>query len=244
MSLLPTNTSVKIIAVDDNTASLRTIENYAHRVPWLELIDTFESPIAALDFLSKQSVDMILIDVQMDEISGLDFITIAKKRIGLSLPIFIIISSYAQYAIDGFELDITDYLLKPFRFERFLAAIEKGRARQLLNKSSVSDTSDIFIRHANKSTRLELSQIQYIQSYQHFVKLFFLNDTPLVLNQSMGHMVDTLKSHGFLQIHKQFIVNIQYISEITNNQVRIKNSDALLPVGRKYKPMLTSLTYL
>lgn len=224
---------VKMIVVDDNVGALDVVENYAQKVPWVTLSARFTSPVEALNFLRQNEVDIVLVDVQMDEISGLEFITIAKSQDkGKKVPVFIIISSYEKYAINGYELDIADYLLKPFRFDRFLLAIEKGRTRSA-RPSSVPDENVIFIRNGAKNVKVNVDKVKYIRSFNHIVKLYLAEETPLLLNQTIQNIINLLEPYNFIQIHKQFVVNTKYVREVSSTSLVIDTNE--LPVGRKYR---------
>ena len=225
---------IKLIAVDDNIGALETVHNYLEKISWIELIGTYTSPITALDILLKEAVDIALVDVQMDELSGLEFINIAKKQHTTNNPAFIIISSYDKYAINGYELDITDYLLKPFRFDRFLIALEKGRSVRLGQYQS--ESKYIFVPNGSKNSKIYPSHIQYVQSCGHFVKIVSLESDSMIINQTIQYLNSLLRPYRFIQIHKQYLVNIQHIEEISNNAISIKDVKDKLPIGRKYKP--------
>jgi DNA-binding LytR/AlgR family response regulator len=227
----------KIIAIDDNVAALDVVEKYAQKVEWVSLKGLFTSPVEALEFLSNHDIDVVLVDVQMDSISGLELISIAKHQQNqYNIPVFIIISSYEKYAINGYELDIVDYLLKPFRFDRFLLALEKGRNRDWIKRKK---NESVFIPNGTKNVRLDIDNVKYIQSSNHLIKVFFLNETsPLLLNQTIHNISRILEPHHFIQIHKQFVVNIQHVSLISNKVLVIDNEE--LPIGRNYRKQTLS----
>ncbi|MEQ9440987.1 MAG: LytTR family DNA-binding domain-containing protein [Cyclobacteriaceae bacterium] len=225
---------MKLIAVDDNVGTLTTVQTYLEKISWIQLVGVYTSPVEALDVLFEQIVDIVLVDVQMDELSGLEFINIAKKQHTNNNPAFIIISSYDQYAINGYELDITDYLLKPFRFDRFLLALEKGRSARLSMNAAESDC--IFVPNGTKNSSVYPSRIHYVQSCGHFTKMVSSENEPLVINQTIQYLNNVLQPYRFIQIHKQYLVNIQYIKEISSTTITLKDHSINLPIGRKYKP--------
>ena len=231
--------SIHTIAVDDNASVLSLLDHYVAKTPQISQFSTFTSPLEALDYVSSHSVDVAFIDVNMPDISGLDFITVAKKRSAASLPKFVLISAHREYAVDGFELDVADYLLKPFGLDRFLMTIDKMCARSDLLLPTKEEC--IFARQGGKHVRVRPDSVLYVESKGHFVHLHFPDDTPLILSENMTHMEALLSAYGFVRTHKQYLVNKHHIREVDASSVVIEGTKDILPIGRKYKGFVNRL---
>lgn len=232
---------LKIIAIDDNASALSIIEKFAAKVTWLTLVETFTSPLKALDFLSGQSIDVVLVDVQMQDISGLEFISIVKQQKLSPLPVFIIVSAFDQYAINGYDLNICDYLLKPYGFDRFLLALEKARKARKEELPSVSRTSR-FVKQNSKHLRIEPANIIYAESNGHTVILYSVKDTPLLITETITYMESLLQPCGFRRVHKQFLINCAYIKEIDYPFIHMEQCKRPIPVGKTYRSVVRDLS--
>ena len=230
------------IAIDDNVAALSTIEKYAAKVPWVNLMATFTSPLAALDFLSENTVDVVLIDVQMQDISGLDFISIVKQKATQALPAFIIISAFDQYAIHGFDLNISDYLLKPFSFDRFLTALEKVRASSHAEVTTPSNHPGLFVRQNSKYLQVNPATILWVESSGHTVQFHSSQDTPLLVTETMTHMETLLRPYGFYRVHKRYLVNRAFIKEIDLPFITLEHGTQPIPIGKTYRSVIRYLS--
>ncbi|MEQ9443894.1 MAG: LytTR family DNA-binding domain-containing protein [Cyclobacteriaceae bacterium] len=233
---------LKLIAIDDNAAALSIIDKYAAKLPWIKLIDTFTSPLTALDFLNKNTIDVVLIDVQMQDISGLDFITIVKQKQALTTPAFIIISAFDQYAIHGFDLNISDYLLKPFGFDRFLTALEKVRASNKTELHLPSSSPGLFIRQNSKHLQINPNTILWVESNGHTVQLHTRLDIPLLVTETMTHMENLLTPYGFHRVHKRYLVNRSYIKEIAPPALTMEYHPQPIPIGKTYRSVIRHLS--
>ena len=235
---------LNLIAVDDNASALSTIEKYAAKVAWVNLIATFTSPLAALDFLGENTIDVVLVDVQMQDISGLDFIHIVKQKQGTTIPAFIIISAYDQYAIHGYDLNISDYLLKPFGFDRFLTALEKVRVNGHASTTPVSSPSNIglFVRQNSKHLQINPTTILWVASNGHTVQIHTRLDTPLLVTETMTHMESVLQPYGFHRVHKRYLVNRAHIKEINTSSIMMEHHSEPIPIGKTYRAVIRQLS--
>ena len=230
--------SIHAIAVDDNASVLSLLDNYVAKTPQISQFSTFTSPLEALDYVSSHSVDVAFIDVNMPDISGLDFISVAKKRSITSLPKFVLISAHKEYAVDGFELEVADYLLKPFGLDKFLTTVDK-----ISNPSPAGPVKEecLFVRQSGKYVKVQPASVLYVESKGHFVHLHFPDDIPLILSENMTRMEALLCSYGFVRVHKQYLVNKHHIREVDASSVVIEGTKDILPVGRKYKGFVNYL---
>ncbi|MDI9339634.1 MAG: LytTR family DNA-binding domain-containing protein [Sediminibacterium sp.] len=217
------------IIIDDEPGAHRVLENYISRVPGLFCTDRFFNALDAYRFLEMNTVDFIFLDINMPELDGLTFIKLFSTP-----PKIIITSAYSDYAVNGFDLDVCDYLLKPIRFERFLKAIAK--VKQSLSVSSHSDKrtgNDVIEVRANgQSHTVRIDDIYYIQSIGNYVKLC-LKGKNLLVHSTTGEMEAKLKGSSLIRVHKSYIVNVMYVTAFSDMLLSVK--DSTIPVGKTFK---------
>jgi DNA-binding LytR/AlgR family response regulator len=232
-----TSSKIKCIVVDDEPLAQRVIEKYSEDIPGIEIISKCKDAIEAMQVINEKEVDLIFLDINMPKISGINFLKTLKKP-----PLVVITTAYSEYAIEGFELDVTDYLMKPFSFERFLKAIQKVQEK-LKEKNKISAENEehenkaendeyIFVKSSKKTYKLNLSEIYYIEALGDYVKIH-TGDSFIVTYQSMKKVEELLPPSLFVRIHKSFIVSIEKIKSIEGNMVEVKNEK--LPIGNNYK---------
>lgn len=233
---------LNIIAIDDNPAVLSTIDRYATKVPWVNLRATFTSPLAALDYLGSNTIDVVLIDVEMQDISGLEFISIVKRKATQALPAFIIISAFDQYAIHGYDLNICDYLLKPVSFDRFLTALEKVRTSSQAEVIPASHHPGLFVRQNSKHLQINPATILWVESKGHTVQFHSFQDTPLLVTETMTHMETLLRPYGFYRVHKRYLINRTFIKEIDPPVIKLEHGTKPIPIGKTYRSVIRQLS--
>lgn len=220
---------IKCLAIDDEYLALEVIENYVQRVPFLELTATFTTPIEALPLIGTGEIDLLFLDIAMPDISGLDFLATLQKP-----PLVILTTAYSQFALDGFEADVVDYLIKPIFFERFLKAIQKVQHR--LQKNNETATPDyIFIKSEHRLLRVNFEDILYIEGKKDYVAIHTHQqsiDTLLTLNS----LLEKLPSNHFLRVHRSFIVALNKITSIERNHIYIHRIK--IPIGDLYRDNL------
>ena len=222
---------MKCIAIDDEPLALKVIKDYVDKVPYLNLEGTFDNPFEALQYLSQQSVDIVFIDINMPGLNGLDLIRSLRK---ISNVVFT--TAYSEYAIDGFELDATDYLLKPFSFERFLRAVNKcNRLEVPQNSESASNKfpNFIFVNSEHRMIKVMISEIYYIEGFKEYVKIYTGEDQPILTIRSLKSFEEQLEPNSFIRIHKSYIIAIDKIQDIRHGKVKV--NDKYLPIGDTYK---------
>jgi len=244
------------IAVDDNPAALTTIEGYTRKINWLELDGCFTEALHGIDHLKNHPVDMVFLDVEMDDISGLDFINIIKDK-GIRQPQFVIISAHEQYALKGFELNVVDYLHKPISYNRFVHAVERVYDRltqvpqQEINSNGYANNQEhafsdcIFVNHDRKLVKVLKDDITYIQSDGHYCYLYLANQSRKHISYSLLEMENKLSESRFLRIHKSFLVNVKHIIEIDSRSEAshlILDDGEQLPIGVTYRPLVQQLS--
>lgn len=215
------------IIIEDQLPAQRVIKKYLADLPALRLSASFQNAIDALDFLKENDVDLIFLDINLPKISGINFLKNLAKP-----PAIIITSAYSQYALEGFELNVVDYLLKPFSFERFLKAISKIKA------SDRSETKTLFIKSDKEFYQLKVQDIIYIKGDDDFTRIY-TKEKLYLDKRTMKVWIEELPA-TFLRIHKSFIVNKNVITKISGQRVFL--NDLELPIGRTYKESVMRLT--
>ena len=229
---------IKCITVDDEPLALEVIESHISKIDQLELLGSFTSPIKAFSFIREHDVDLIFLDIQMPELSGLDLLKMIPKKAHVILT-----TAYKEYAIEAYDLDVTDYLLKPILFERFFKSfnkvlkyieLEKGQQNQVSPVTNVRETGDdfIFVNADNKTIKVNFDQIYYIEAWRDYVKIMTPNGVILSL-LSITSMEKQLHFQNFSRVHRSFIVNRSFIEAIERNRIYINVN--WVPVGGSYK---------
>jgi len=220
---------IECIAIDDEQFALDTLAKHCVDVPFLNLVATFSDPYEAICYLKSHNPDLIFLDIQMPDISG---INIAKDL--QNKPMVIFTTAHSRYALDGFNLNALDYLLKPFDFQRFFKAVEKAKERfefQTLHKSLKENNEFIIIKVEYKNVKVFISDILYIEALDNYSKIYTYQKKILTL-QNLRGLESILPENGFIRVHKSYIASISKISHFTREQVVI--ADKILPVGRTY----------
>jgi two-component system, LytTR family, response regulator len=222
---------ISCIAIDDEPLALSKLEGFIKKVPYLDLIRTFETAIDAIGWLSTNSADLIFLDIEMEQLTGIQFL----EATGTTSRI-IITSAYDQYAIKGFELNVTDYLLKPYSFQRFVNAASKVAdyysQRQTESKSSGENESYIFVKTEYRLERVDLNDILYIEGMKDYLRII-CNDKKIMTLQSFAKIEESLPSKRFCRVHKSFIVAIDKIESVERGIILI--SDQRIPVSNTYR---------
>jgi len=226
---------IKCIAIDDEPLALRQISEYIKDTPFLSLQGTFENAVEAMLFLNDNEVDLIFVDIQMPKLNGLDFVKSLKQR-----PDVIFTTAYSEYAIDGFQLDALDYLLKPLDYTTFLKGAnkalsnfkQKNKAEEQLN----STPDHIFIKSEYKIIRIELDKIRYIEGNRGYLRFVLENAKPVMSLLSMKKIEEKLPASQFIRVHRSFIVNLDKVSVIERSQIIF--DDVRIPVSEQYKDKL------
>ena len=228
---------ITAIAVDDNPTALEILRKYAAKIPSLSLIQCFTEPLEALSYLDQKPIDLVFVDIEMGELSGIDFIRIAKGKELKAAPKFVINSAHDQYAIKGYDLNITDYLLKPVSYERFLQTLEKVRKEKQATQGVPLYQSDhLFLRSNGKTIRLRHRDVLYVQSDGHFVRVYVKERKhPHLLSYKLTQMEQILPDHSFVRTHKRYIVNVAHIAEMDATSVSLENVEPIIPIGSTYR---------
>ncbi|SHJ33477.1 LytR/AlgR family response regulator transcription factor [Aquimarina spongiae] len=223
------------LIIDDEPIAHTIIEDYAVSLNDLALVGNCYNAIEAMTFLQKEKVDLIFLDIEMPKLKGLDFL-----RMLTDPPLVIITSAYSEFAVDSYELEVCDYLLKPFSFERFLKAYTKV-VKHTENSSKKSTTvaeatsNSIFLKGDKETHHVQLDTIKYLESYGSYVKVY-LENSMLLIHESISYFEAQLPADKFIRVHRSFVVSIKSIKSIAGNQIKIEGG--IIPIGQSYKAMV------
>lgn len=224
---------LKTIAIDDEPLALRLVSDYISKTPFLELTGEFDNPLDAIDFLSTQSVDLIFVDIQMPDLTGIEFIRSLEAA-----PKIVFTTAYEKYALEGFKLNALDYLLKPFSYEEFLKAAQKARKLSEMEVNSIpsieANNQFLFLKSEYKIRRINFNDILYIEGLKDYIKVYTTGeDKPVLSLNSMKSLEQKLPENKFMRVHRSFIVNLDRIDTIERS--RIIFGKTYIPVSDQYK---------
>lgn len=227
--------TIKCLVIDDEYPARILMKEYIGQLTHLNLLGAFANPVKALDFLQDQPVDLIFLDIQMPELSGLEFINALKTR-----PMFILTTAYPDYALEGYKLDVVDYLLKPFQFDRFYQSVSKAKELLMLrsqaNKNPESATSDeknhIVVKADRKIYRVLLEDIYFIQGLREYVT-FHTRQGKIISLDSLKRLEQTLPGSLFMRVHKSYIINKLKVESLQGNCLVVNN--LLIPFSKNLK---------
>lgn len=237
-------TKLKCIAIDDEPLALDIIEDYVSKVPFLELVKRTENAIEALQLVQAGGIDLVFLDIQMPELTGIQFLKIANGKSN-----YILTTAYSQYALESYDLNVSDYLLKPIAFDRFYKAVEKVNNR--INASSTAvpvapvpapsapvvatgnPVQDfIFVKTEHKIQKIELKDILYIEGLKDYISIFTKTERIITL-QNMKKMEETLPKGHFIRVHKSYIIALDKIESIERSRISIQGK--VIPIGDTYR---------
>ena len=232
----------KCLLVDDEPLAIEVLEKYIEAVDQLQVVGTCRNAFQAMEFLQKNSVDLIFLDIHMPKLSGTSFVRTLQHP-----PKIIFTTAYKEHAIDAFELNAVDYLLKPISLERFLRAVNKLTQTTFTHPEEMPVIAEamsgfIYFRSDRKMVKLFYDEILYIESIKDYIKIIREGNAPLLVKQSISATEELLPSHLFLRVHRSYIVALQKITAFTNNDVEIQRVE--IPIGRLYKPHLQKIAEL
>lgn len=217
---------IRCIVIEDEPLALKKIKEYVEQVDYLELLKEFNNAIEAIGFLKQTKVDLIFLDIRMKKLSGIQFLESIKSR-----PKIIITSAYDEYAIKGYELDVADYLLKPFTFDRFLKSVDKVYHQLIRFKNNIKKDY-IFIKTEYRIEKIILKEILYIQGMKDYLQIH-TTDRKIMTLQTFKNMLEILSPIDFQRVHNSYIVAIAKIESIERNRIRIGKD--LVPISDSYK---------
>jgi two-component system, LytTR family, response regulator LytT len=224
---------INTIAIDDEPLALQLISGYISKTPFLKLTGTFDNPLDAIDFLSKEEVSLIFLDIQMPDLTGIEFTRSLNEG-----PKIIFTTAYEKYALEGFKLDVVDYLLKPYNYEEFLKAAQKAKKLIELENQALPDIEAnnkfLFLKSEYKIRRINFSDILYIEGLKDYIKVYVQNESkPILSLNSLKTLETKLPSNRFMRVHRSFIVNLEKIATIERS--RIVFGKIYIPISDQYK---------
>ena len=217
---------IKALAIDDEPLALNVIEAFCAQLDYIDLQKTFTKPNEALKHLNKYPVDLLFLDIHMPSLTGIDFYKNIEQN---TLVIFC--TAHGQYAVEGFNLNALDYLLKPFTFERFKQATEK--ARDYFASSNNQKAQHIFVRADYSLQKIMLDEIMCIEALDDYLKIYINNQKTIVARMTMKAMLEKLPSTEFMRVHRSFIVPIKKVESLRNKTLQL--GDKKIPVGNSYE---------
>ncbi|NLR77362.1 LytR/AlgR family response regulator transcription factor [Chitinophaga eiseniae] len=222
---------IKCIIIEDEPLAAKVLKDYISEVPFLELQGVFKDAILAAEFLLRDETDLLFLDIHLPKLKGMDFLkTLANP------PAVIITTAYHQYAVEGFNLNVTDYLLKPIEFERFLTAVNKVRVAQ--TKTTTAARDFIFVMVQKRKVRILLSEILYIESQREYIKIVTAKGEHI--SKMSTHEIETLlPPENFKRVHRSFIVAVNKIESYTAETIEM--AGMAIPIGRGYKDVMDKL---
>ena len=220
---------MRCIIVDDEPIARKILQEFVEQVPFLELVAKFENAAKTEAFLQNNHADLMLLDIEMPKVSGLELLKKADIK-----PLVILTTAFPQYALEGYELDIIDYLLKPFAFSRFLKAVQKAKdfADMKNNKAANIFSSYLFVRSEKRIEKIELKDILYVESLGNYVSICTENKK-IIAYLTLKSIESQLPANEFIKIHQSFLVACPRIDAIEGNEVKIQ--DKALPISRNYR---------
>ena len=230
--------SLKCVIVDDEPLAIEKLVTYASKVPFLEIEKTFSNGLEALDYIKSNKIDLLFLDVQMEDITGIQLLEILKDK-----PYVVLTTAYDQFALKGYELDVSDYLLKPISFDRFLKAVHRiydlisssvPQAHPLtpLTESRIKGPNFMFVKTEYRMQKVDFDDIYFIEGMKDYLRIVMANERIMTLT-NFKSLMDMLPEETFYRIHKSFVINISKIDSIERNHVIILKER--LAIGENYR---------
>jgi two-component system LytT family response regulator len=226
--------SIRCIIIDDKPLAIDILADYAAKISFLELVATTTNPIEGLSLIHDQRIDLVFLDIQMPELTGLQFMKIAGKQCKVILT-----TAYSEYALDGFEHDVIDYLLKPIAFDRFYRAAEKalqvtgnGKDKAVVQQTDQQPAEYLFVKTEHRIQKVNLKDILFIEGLQNYISINTTIGRILSL-QTLKKIEEALPQKDFVRVHKSYIVALRHITAIERSRIFI--GDVIIPVGDNYR---------
>lgn len=229
---------IKCIAIDDEPLALRQLQTFIEKTPYLQLVAACQDAFEAIKILGEEQVDAVFADINMPDLSGLDFVRSLKQP-----PLIVFTTAYSQYAVDGFRVNAIDYLLKPFGMPEFLQSAEKVKRQyelehQEMQGASTSVTTDasdaLFVKCDYRTVRISISQICYIESMSEYLRIHLDNGEKLMTLMAIKKVGTLLPASNFIRIHRSYLVNMNKVQEVSKMKLKM-DSGTVLPIGDVYK---------
>src|SRR6478735_7335057 len=221
--------TLKCVAIDDEPLALNLISVYAKKIPSLELVQTFTDAIAGLEYLQANPADLLLLDINMPDLSGLDLVRALKEK-----PLLIFTTAYKNFAFEGFQLEALDYLLKPIEFDRFEKAVQKAQDLHAYKKLARTEVPDSFFVYSEyQAVKININEIAYIESLKNYLQIHLVNARPVLTAMSLKKIQEKLPKEKFMRIHRSYIVPVAQVKSILNRKVQMLSGKEF-PIGDSY----------
>ncbi len=221
---------INCIIIEDQPPAQRILKKYIEDIGTIQLCGTFSDALQGMECLKREPIDLIFLDIHLPKISGIDFLKALKNP-----PDVILTTAFSDYAIESYELNVVDYLLKPFSFQRFVKAVSKLNPKQQeainTNEQSIDQPEEIFVKSGYEHVKIRISDIHFIKSDTDYTELITA-EKKFLSNEALKHWVKSIVQ--FVQVHKSYIINPAYIDKVSGNQIYLK-SGTTVPIGRAYK---------
>ena len=218
---------VNCLILDDEDLAIRLLRSYVDKVPYLNLVAAVKSGFEAINILNSKEVDLVFVDIEMPELTGMEFIKSLNRK-----PAFIFVTAYREYAADAFEMDAVDYLVKPVAFERFLKSVNKY-FKTYPGYSEAVSASTLQLRADRKIHQIIIADILYVEGLKDYIKIFFNNREMLIFKETLSALHNKLIPYGFIRCHKSYLIPVSKIKAF--NAEGIELGDKLIPIGRSYR---------
>ncbi|PSL35970.1 LytR/AlgR family response regulator transcription factor [Chitinophaga ginsengisoli] len=225
--------TLQTIAIDDELPALKLIQNFCAKVDFIQLQKTFNVPEEALRYITKYPVDLLFLDINMPSVSGIDLYRSIQQQ---ALVIFT--TAHSEYAVEGFNLNAVDYLLKPFTFDRFLQAVQKAQHVKRFNQSHPNTPSPLIFRVDYGLTRVQASDILFVEGLDDYLKIHLYQQAPLIVRMTMKGLLEKLPPQSFIRVHRSYIVAMDRIEQVRNKTILITGSE--IPIGSSYEDAFLS----
>ncbi len=222
------------IAIDDSANALELIKIHISKTPFLKLMGTYQAAPEALEVINRGQVDLIFIDIQMPDISGMEFV----RSLGTQ-PLVVFTTAYSEYAVEGYEVNAIDYLLKPISFERFLKAANKAFEHYKVNQTNDGlkpvgkPAKHVFFKSGHELMKLNVSDIAYVESKSNYIKVHLITGSSIMSLMTMQEAMEKLMGHSFFRCHRSFIISLDHLTSIASHEVKI--GSVTVPVGKRYR---------
>jgi len=240
---------MKCVIIDDEPLAVDVIESYIQQIGGMEIVAKCHNPLDAIGILKKYEVDLVFLDIEMPNLSGIDLVSVMEK-----MPQFIFTTAYPQYALEGFNLNATDYMVKPIAFQRFLKGVSRAREKYELEHKSFPNlptnniipskigNNFIFVKSEYENIKINVETIKYIEGLKDYIKIYTVDSKKAILTlSSFKSILDKLPSHEFIRVHRSYIVNTKYIKALQKTKLVLVDN-IRIPIGETYKEEV--LTYL
>lgn len=224
---------IKCIAIDDEPLALKQICSYIEKTPFLEVVALYRSAFEAIEYLNNNEIDLMFVDINMPDLNGMDFVKSLSQK-----PQVIFTTAYSEYALEGFQVNALDYMLKPISYASFLKSANKAKIWFELNQRQVetiqTSNESLFVKSEYKMVRIFLSEIKYVESSNEYIVIHLTTGEPISTLIRLKVMEEMLPKETFMRVHRSFIVNLNQVKVIERNRIVFDNK-IYIPVGEQYK---------